>query len=334
MVSLLLAGCLCSCRCGENKEYSVSTTLEDGAQRATIKITAKASSGFVRSGMLTSRRYLFNVSFKGADPTVASIYLKGETPLVEHAAMKQGLSKLAMRVAPDGKRFALELPPYAGRVLLFFVLPRGEPLHDKGLDEELAFEKLAALAWDRVPAPEAAALRVLRRGVGKQNKNDGFCMLDGPDNMLTNLEDVLAANMDRPVLADAVLAAWPSCRQTRELVVEYVKKGKPSRQWAERLKGKARAQLALQKLEPRALVTIVKTCRVLDDAALLEQAYAAAVKRWPDDYQMHYDVFRFNVPGLPAAIKKELLARARKTLTSDTELHRGYAKELLGEVDK
>ncbi len=325
-----------ACQCGENKQYAVDATLADQGLQVPLHIVAKATSNFTRSGAWTSHRYLFTVSYPGRQASTFSIHMGPDATLLTEEAMRQALPQLAMRVSPDKRHFAIHLPPYSRIIHFFHLLPKGEPLHVKAIDEKLAIDSLDRIDWSQVASPEQMARQAILDGVKGMDSQSNFCMLEGRDNMLSNLTRVVTANRDHPLLADTVLDVWPACWESAEQVGKIVKAKRQAAgeadAWLERLRQKIVAIQAGPTIPIRELIAVVKACRALGDPGLLHRGYVLALERWPAEYDAYDKIFSSHIKDLPTDLRERLLTQAKKTLASGTEIQRTQAKDILAEA--
>lgn len=325
--------CSCSCHCGEDARYAVTTTIEDQGQRVELRIEAEASSGMVRTGILTTRRYEFTLGYPGRPPTVFAIYNDADVPLLTQAEMTATLPRLAIRVSPDRRHFALLISPYARHVHFFHLLPHGQPLHVKAFDDALAAQSLDRVDWARIPAPDQVARDAVLASNADAARQSDFCMLEGPDSSVSNLEQVVRANLDLTVMADLVLDTWPACREPRTFVPEMVTGRTATPAWLERLRRKVGEQLARTDPPAAELVAVVEACKAIGDPELLRQAYRVALARWPRDHEIHYDLFSLEVSSLPPDVRAELVARARAVRRTGNEMQKEWAGSLIREAE-
>lgn len=332
-IAILSFGSLCSCSCGENATYSVTTTLEDQGQRVGLEIEARAESGFVRSGMLTTRRYKLSFTYPGRPPSHFTVYLRGDRPLMTKEEMTAALPGLALRISPDRQHFALSLAPYDRQIRFFHLLPHGEPLHVGAFDEAFGAENLDRVDWPRLPAPESVLRDAVVAERSKASEISDFCMLEGVDSSESNLERVFRANLGVTAVADLVLESWPVCYESRAIVPEMVSGGSTPPGWLERLRAKVEAELARTDQPAAHVVGLVQACKATGDAELERRAYRVALARWPRDYEIHYYVFDMRVGSLPPDIRAELVARARPVLASGNAMQKEWAASILREAD-
>ena len=327
LAGLVLTSALLACACVDS--YKVTTAVEDQGVEAKVTIVAEEISDITRSGFTTSRTYAIIIAFPGRPRTVFTIWNQKDKELLSEDEMKKSLPSLAMKVSPNKRHFALSIKPYAEHVIFFHLLPKGKPLHVTAFDDQLKVEDLAKVDWSKMPEPAQLVRDSMLAGLAAKGSGD-FCILGDVYSSL-NLEMVVSANLDLPIIADTVLELWPRCRETKNMVNILVSNKAAPQEWLARLRQKIDQQLTGPKVPEQDLVRIFSACQALGDPPLLQQTYRASVDRWPE-YQVHYNILRGRVDKLPPDLEQALLTRAKKTLKTGTEIEKGYAKVILDEA--